>query len=269
MKFGVFVHPKRPKVSAEQIAIQIQSAGLRYSPNEPDVAIVVGGDGTFGYYGRILAVPMLFVGVKESDILGSKAKLAEITYDRLDKALDDIDAGKYWVIEKRKLSVNFGGQHSDVLTDVYLERGEFAGCIRYVMQVNNNGHSSFNEYAIGNGVIVSTSFGSGGYFSYPNRLKSKEWDQISSIGQFSDNRMGICHIIPMYLVRVRNGERHLTNKIQYTVPIDYRIQIKLVRDANVRLYGTTDESRGKKVLFDDTISISGSKHIAKIIKLKA
>ena len=49
MKFGIFVHPKRPKVSVEQIAIQIQSAGLLYAPKEPDVAIVVGGDGTFGY----------------------------------------------------------------------------------------------------------------------------------------------------------------------------------------------------------------------------
>jgi hypothetical protein len=69
------------------------------------------------------------------------------------------------------LSVNFGGQPSDVLTDVYLEQGEFAGCIRYAIQVNNNGHSSFNEYAISNGLIVNTSYGSGGYFSYPNRLK--------------------------------------------------------------------------------------------------
>jgi hypothetical protein len=267
LKFGIFVHPKRPKVSVEQISIRIQSAGLQYAPKEPDVAIVVGGDGTFGYYGRILTVPMLFVGVREADILGSRARLAETMYDSLDKALHNIDAGKYWVVEKRMLSVKFGGQDSDVLTDVYVERGEFAGCIRYAMQVSN-GRSSFNEYAIGNGVIVSTSYGSAGYFSYPNRLKSKKWDQGSAIARFSDNRMGICHIIPTYLIREWNGRRQVTNKIQYTVPLDYQIQIKLVRDADVRLYGTTQESKGKKVLFSDTISISASKHIAKIIKLR-
>ena len=178
MKFGIFVHPKRPKVSVEQTATQLQSAGFLCSPNEPDVAIVVGGDGTFGYFGRILAVPMLFVGVKENDVLGSKARLAETTYHRLDKALQDIVAGRYWVLEKRMLSCkHLTAKHSDVLTDVYLERGEFAGCIRYLIKVNNNGHSSFREYAIGNGLIVSTSYGSGGYFSYPNRLKSKEWDR--------------------------------------------------------------------------------------------
>jgi hypothetical protein len=115
------------------------------------------------------------------------------------------------------LSVNFAGQHSDVLTDVYLEQGEFAGCIRYAIQVNNNGHSSFNEYAIGNGLIVSTSYGSGDISHIP--IGSKEWDRNSSIGRFSDNRMGICHIIPTYLARVRSAERHLTNKIQYTVQL--------------------------------------------------
>ena len=269
MKFAIFAHPRRPKISIEQIAMHIQSAGLQYSQNEPDVAIVVGGDGTFGYYGRILEIPMLFVGVSESDILGSKARLAETMYDRLEDALRNIDAGKYWVMSKRKISVSFGGQDSDVLTDVYLERGEFAGCIRYAIRASN-GRSSFNEYAIGNGVIVSTSFGSGGYFSYPDILKSKEWHQNRAVVRFSDYRMGICHIIPTYLAHEKNNnKRSLTNKIQYTVPIDYQIQIRLVRDAAVRLYGTTDDSKGKKIHLDDIISISSSKHIAKIIKLKA
>jgi NAD kinase len=106
LKFGIFVHPKRRKISVEQTATQLQSAYFLCSPNEPDVVIVVGGDGTFGYYGRMLAVPTLFVGVKENDILGSKARLAETTNDRLDKTLQDINVGRYWVIEKRMLSVN-------------------------------------------------------------------------------------------------------------------------------------------------------------------
>lgn len=269
MKFGIFVHPKRPKVSVEQVASRIQSAGLLYCQNEPDIAIVVGGDGTFGYYGRILEVPMLFVGVKENDVLGSKARLAEIMLDHLEGALHNISIGKHRVIKKRKLTVSFGGQQSDVLTDVYLERGEYAGCIRYAVEVSN-GHSSFTDYAIGNGVIVSTSFGSGGYFLYPDILKSKkEWNQKSPIEKFSDNRLGVCHIIPAYLIRMRNGKHHLTSKIQYTVPIEYRIEVKLIRNADVRLYGTTDDSKGKKILLDNKISISASNQIAKIIKLNA
>lgn len=242
---------------------------MQYSPDEPDIAIVVGGDGTFGYYGRLLTIPMLFVGIKEADTLGSKARLAEIMLDSLNNALEEIEIGRYQVIEKRMLSVTVCNQQSDVLTDVYLERGEFAGCIRYTVRVNNNEHSPFTEHAIGNGVIISTSFGSGGYFSYPNRLRSKEWDRYSSIDQFSDDRMGVCHILPTHLVHERNSQFNLTDTIQYTVPIESQIQIKLVRDASVRLYGTTEDSKGKPVMLSDTVSVSGSKRIAKIIKLKA
>jgi hypothetical protein len=268
LKFGIFVHPKRPKMSVQEIATRIQSAGLAYSQSEPDIAIVVRGDGTIGYYGRIISLPMLFVGVEESDTLGSKARLAETMYGHLVKALHDIDAGRYRVIKKRMLSVNLGGQDADVLTDVYLERGEFAGCIRYTIQVNNNGHLSFRKYAIGNGVIISTSFGSGGYFPYPDSVKSKKWYQNSPTEQFSDDKIGICHILPTYIVREKNNQRHLTDKIQYTVPNDCQIQIKLVREANVRIYGTTEDSKGQQVLLDDTISISTSEHIAKIVRLK-
>jgi hypothetical protein len=55
-----------------------------------------------------------------------------------------------------------------------LERGEFGGCIRYLIEVDNNGHSSFHEYAIGNGVIVNTTFGSGDYFLISQYLNSNE-----------------------------------------------------------------------------------------------
>lgn len=153
-----------------------------------------------------------------------------------------------------------------------MERGQFAGCIRYTVHISNGRSSSFNEYAIGNGVIVSTSYGSGGYFSYSDILQSKkEWNQrssSSSIERFSDNSLGVCHILPTYLVRLRNGKRDLTNKIQYTVPIEAQIQIKLTRNAEVRLYGATDDSKGKKILLDDTISISSSNKTTKIVKLK-
>lgn len=70
----------------------IQSTGVSYSTRDPDIAIVVGGDGTFGYYGRTLSIPMLFVGFNDPDVLGSKAKLAEILFHDLSKALSDINA---------------------------------------------------------------------------------------------------------------------------------------------------------------------------------
>jgi len=192
LKFGIFTNPKRPKISQDRIFKLIQLAGVTYSAKDPDIAIVVGGDGTFGYYGRILSIPMLFVGVNDPELLGSKARLAGTFFNNLDKVLRDINLGKYIVEEKKMFSVNFGKNNSttaahDVLTDIYLERGAYSGCIRYTVSISYNGLYNNNycnayrdsfldgnyimEHAIGNGVIISSSFGSKGYYSYPQRLK--------------------------------------------------------------------------------------------------
>jgi len=258
LKFGIFVHPKRPKVPLDRVVKSVQSAGLQHSQKDPDVAVVVGGDGTFGYYGRILSIPLLFVGVRESGVVGSRAKLAEIFYDELAGALQDIEAGRYSVAEKKMLSVRFKKRTVDVLTDVYLERGVYAGCLRYATTVKTSGQSEFTDYAIGNGVIVSTSFGAGGYFSYPERLGLR-----GSKG-FDDSRIGICHIIPTYLVRKGKGAA----EVRHTVPANSTIRIGLLRDANARLYGTTAHSNGVPVKVGDTIALSTSKRTARIIKLK-
>lgn len=272
MKFGIFVHPKRPKIRVTDVLKVVRSAGLSYSKSEPDVAIVVGGDGTFGYYGRTLPIPMLFVGVKEHNILGSKARLAEIFYDNLGKALKDIEAGKYRIDEERMLSVNCNGNKSNILTDVYLERGIFAGCLRYAVSIENKKRSKdsaskacFIEYAIGNGVIVSTPFGSAGYYSYPDRIKVSQGNR--SINRFGTNRIGICHILPLFLVREKNGRKQMTHRACYTVPSQSIIKIKLMRDVNARLYGTTS-SKGIAIGITDKVIITHSNKTAQIIRLK-
>jgi NAD+ kinase len=269
LKFGIFVHPKRPKVPIYKIINRIKYAGASYSQKDPDVAIVVGGDGTFGYYGRTLSIPMLFVGVKESGAISSKARLAEIFYDDLAKALHDINGDRYSIMEKNMLTACLKGRAVDVLTDVYLERGEYTGCLRYVTMIKTTSREKllpFSDYVIGNGVIISTSFGAGGYFSYPDKLLSVDKKQIVSLG-FGDDRVGICHIAPTFLVRKRKGRFNDSDKIQYTVPLDSTIQIKLLRDAEARLYGTTTHSRGVPVRLGDIITITQSKRTAKIIKL--
>jgi NAD+ kinase len=162
------------------------------------------------------------------------------------------------------------GHYVDVLTDVYLERGKFAGCLRYETRINPSGQGKslpFSDYAIGNGVIISTSFGAGGYFSYPDRLLADKTQRMPLI-DFADDRIGICHIIPTYLVRKRNGMAHKSDKIRYTVPSCSKIQIRILRDAKARLYGTTLHSKGMPVKLGDTVRVTSSKLTAKIIKLR-
>lgn len=277
MKFQVFVNPKRPKIPIEKIVQRVQGSGLTYSQSDADIVIVVGGDGTFGYYGRILDTPMLFVGVREPNILGSKAKLAQAIYNYdFEKVLHNISKGNYNILEKSMLSISVNGRpESEVLTDVYLERSRFAGCIRYIISIsrfagNRRDISSlpFKEYAIGNGIIVSTSFGSTVYFSYPNWFKSKKLKerQNNNTPLFSDNKLGLCHIIPNFLIREKDKEQNITRIAQYTIPISSKVKIKLIRDANCRLYGTTKDSNGIPIRIKDTITISQSENKAKIIK---
>jgi len=291
LKFGIYVHSKRPKIFLNEILKVVGSAGVSYSNRDPDLAIVVGGDGTFGYYGKKLQIPMLFVGVSDNNVLGSKARLAELLFEDLHKALYEINNGNcrlekrtlFCVCIKHKNNDDQNGieRATDILTGIYLERGIFSRCIRYALSVAirkaNSGYHTlkkFAEYAIGNGVIVSTSFGAYGYYSYLDRIiVGKHNNNKSNNGaQFSDYKLGICHILPTFLVRKLNlGNKKRTvvrsSYIRYTVPNQSIIKISLTRNADVRLYGTTENSRGIAITSDDEILIRPSRRTAKIIRL--
>lgn len=123
------------------------------------MAIVVGGDGTFGYYGKKLQIPVLFVGVNDNDVLGSKARLAELLFDDLHKALSEIKKGNYrfekrtmfCVCIRHKNNDNQNGieRATDILTDMYIERGIFSRCIRYALSVTmrkaNSGYHTLKK----------------------------------------------------------------------------------------------------------------------------
>jgi len=113
-----------------------------------------------------------------------------------------------------------------------------------------------------------------GYYSYLDRITvGKRNNNKSNKGaKFSDNKLGICHIIPTFLVRKPNlGYKKKTlvrgSDIRYTVPNQSIIKISLTRNADVRLYGTTENSRGIAITSDDEILIRPSRRTAKIIRL--
>ncbi|CAN5584849.1 hypothetical protein BH23THE1_BH23THE1_16980 [soil metagenome] len=277
MKFKVFVHPARPKIQKEKILNILRSLNLQISETSPDMALVIGGDGTFTYYGRKLSIPMLFIGVPSNEILGSKSRLAKISLQNLPKSLRSIEKGNYAITKRKMLEVKYDKSPAvNVLTDIYLERGLFAGCIRYsisVVKKNKNMENGepkrtvFTDYAIGNGVIISTSFGSGGYYSYIDRILNPN---KKSYELFDDTKVGICHILPTFIARYKGNNvdhRQLLSSIRYVVPIDSIIDIVSVRDANTRLYGATIHSKGIEVKWNKSINITASAKTASIVHL--
>src|SRR6476659_1848309 len=97
LKVGIFVHPKRPKIPKRDIVDIVKSLDLKVSesPSSADIALVIGGDGTFSYYGRSVSVPLLFVGLTAPDTLAIKNNLSAISFKVLVNTLKQIKKGKY------------------------------------------------------------------------------------------------------------------------------------------------------------------------------
>ncbi len=263
MKAKVLLDEDRPKVKAEEVRRILKRAGIESSDRNPDFGVVVGGDGVFSVYGRAEHVPLLFVGVRSDRATGSKAFLAEAYYDELEEVLREVRQGKFGVIEHRRLRVLKNKKElGEVFTDAYVQRGDESNSLRYRLEVNGAG-VTIKESAIGDGVVICTRAGSTGYFSYPDKLRMGDWLDPDRNTVFAENEVGVCHIVPTYTIREGMSEHPL----RYTVPWGSKIKVRLVRDADARLYGVTEERGGAKVSVKDVITIAPSESTTRVMKL--
>ena len=113
---------------------------MKVTQRKPDFGVVVGGDGVFSDYGRLISIPLLFVGVRSAEPTASKGYLAEVHFDHLREALEEIKRKRYTVVEYRRLEVEINGVvRGEVFTDVYLEKGADSNCLRYHLDVQGKG----------------------------------------------------------------------------------------------------------------------------------
>ncbi len=228
-----------------------------------DFGLVVGGDGRFSRYGRTEDIPLLFVGVRSKGATGSKAHLAQTTFDELPGVLGRIRDGRYEIVEHRRLGVLINGRKvGEAFTDVYLERGSESTCIRYTVNVTGPG-VNIREAAIGDGVVVTTQAGATGYYSYPDRIKGDQMDPAAS-ASIGKDEIGICHVSPTFTER--KGEPG--HPLRYTVPWGSRVEISLFRKADARLYGATDGHAGLRIKMGDRVSIVAETKAARVISLQ-
>jgi len=250
VKAKILVDGGAPKVPAKELERVIAEAGFGIGDDGADFGVVVGGDGRFSYYGRTEDIPLLFVGVRSGGATGSRALLAQTTYGELPGSLERIRKGDYRVDEHRRLGVEKNGRKlGEVFTDVYLQRGSEGDCIRYRVRVKGEG-VSLDESAIGDGVVVSTSAGSTGYYSYPDRIKG-DWMDPAGFARIARDRVGICHVNPTYTERAGD----LRHPLRYTVPWSSRVELSLYRKARARLYGTTADTAGVEVGIEDVVAV--------------
>ena len=263
MKAKMLLGGGAPKVPPVELRKAIQKAGIEVSEGKADFGIVVGGDGRFSRYGRTESVPLLFVGMRSKDITGSRAYLAQTTFDELPSALERVRAGDYSVDDHPRLAVLKNGRAlGEVFTDVYLQRGSESTCIRYNLRVTGE-QVRFNEAAIGDGVVVSTRAGATGYYSYPDRIRGERMDP-TAFADIKKDEVGVCHVCPTYTQR--SGLR--SHPLRYTLPWECSLKLSLFRKADARLYGTTDSRAGIKVALKDEIAIRPGKQATKVITLR-
>jgi NAD+ kinase len=262
LKARILLDRDKPKVAEDALRKVVQEAGLKVDGRKSDIGVVVGGDGVFSRFGRTESIPLLFVGVRSRAATGSKAYLAAAYFDELPEVLAEVDAGRFTVKEYKRLKVEKNSVGlGEVFTDVYLQRGADSNCIRYKVKVN--GEAQIEDSAIGDGVVISTSAGSTGYYSYPDKIKGERLEAggHSSIG---DDQVGICHVVPTYTERSGSS----SHPLRYTVPWGSRIEVSMTRRADARLYGVGEGRGGMKVKVGDKIVISPSAGTTKVVVLK-
>ena len=262
-KASILLDGGKPKVTRAELRAVLEKAGIGVGDRKVDIGVVVGGDGKFSRYGRTEDIPLLFVGVRSRKATGSKAYLAKAYFDELAKVLEKVKAGKYRVEKLRRLEVLKNGRSlGEVFTDVYLQRGANSTCIRYKVRARGEG-VRIDEAAIGDGVVVSTSAGSTGYYSYPDRIRGDSVDP-AAYSKIGENQVGVCHVTPTYTERSGSKEHPL----RYTLPWGCTIEVSLFRRADARLYGTTDSRGGVKVTMTDKITIRPGKKVTRLVSLR-
>jgi hypothetical protein len=264
LKATVLVDSERPKVSESKVVSILKKSGIEYSKTNPSFGIVVGGDGLFSYQGRQLGIPLLFVGTKSRRPTDSKARLAEVYLTGLEAALNQVRVGRFTVVKHRRLEVSISGGKfkGEIFTDVSLEKGADSNCIRYTLNVRGRG-VEFTDSAVSNGIVITTSAGSTGYYSYLDKLGHSDRLEPEKYTVIGKGEVGVCHIAPTYTSREETG-RH---PLRYTVPWGSTFKITLMRDADAHLFGVTKSRKGLRITTKETVEVGPSKNTTNVIRL--
>ena len=264
MKASVLVDEERPKVSESEVVSLLKKCGIGHAAANPDFGVVVGGDGLFSYQGRRLGIPLLFVGTKSQRPTDSKARLAEVYLTGLEAALREVKTGRYTVTKHKRLEVSLNGGEfrGEIFTDVSLEKGADSNCIRYTVNVRGNGFE-FTDAAVSNGIVITTSAGSTGYYSYLDKLAHGDRLEPEKFTVIGKDEVGVCHIAPTYTSRDETGKHPL----RYSVPWGSTFRISLMRDADAHLFGVTRSRKGLRITTKDTVDVGPSKNTTNVIRL--
>jgi NAD+ kinase len=147
----VFLYGK----NSSDLKPQLEQYGLEETSSHPDLIISYGGDGT------LLASERDYPGIPKLPVRDSHVcvKCPDHTTEHL---LELLAQGEIKPDHHKKLQANFNGKDLFGLNDIVVRNLMPIHAIRFELEINNN--SVGPALIIGDGIIVSTAFGSTGYY---------------------------------------------------------------------------------------------------------
>jgi NAD+ kinase len=152
-------HGKECVIARERVEedpIFVTRKHLSVIPDDTDLCIVLGGDGTMLQAARSIAyqdIPLIGVN------LGTMGYLAEVEESGIDDALNKILAGEYEIEDRMMLRGALEGKKDYSLNDIIIARYHDISTIGYNIFVNDQFLCSYHA----DGLIISTPTGSTGY----------------------------------------------------------------------------------------------------------
>ncbi|MBT3407256.1 hypothetical protein HN415_01090, partial [Candidatus Woesearchaeota archaeon] len=142
------------KKSVESLKKLLKRLGFKYEKKDPDMIISLGGDGTFLYSERKFpGIPKLLI--KDSQVCSKCQNL------KFDEIFMKILLKNYIILEHSKLVATFNKKKYLATNDFIIRNKTPTHAIRYQVTVDEKE----TLVIIGDGVVISTPFGSTGYYN--------------------------------------------------------------------------------------------------------
>ena len=198
---------------------EIKNHGFQYSKENPDIILSIGGDGTF------LVAEKDFSGVPK--LLLKETKLRDKFSPQLfEPILKQIKDGKYRIDEWIKIECTFQKHNLTASNDIIIRNQDQRSAIRFRVIVDNI--PIRHEY-IGDGVVVSTPWGSTGYFYSITKRNFKKGIGIALNNTNTERREIIVKENSKVEIIMTRGDATLTcdnSKKEYTLKEGDRIILK-------------------------------------------
>ncbi len=143
------------KKGVEDIRKSMEKAGLVLNPKNPDIVVVLGGDGSILRANREFPNSSVLPVIKES--FGG---LADLRYSQFDYALEKVRKGEYKIEEVLRVEAQYKDFKTWAMNEVAIYRDD-EQCNR--MRVFSDGKDLYEKELIGDGMIACTASGSTGY----------------------------------------------------------------------------------------------------------